>query len=119
MRAWYQWLLLRTYAGYPDGGGECLGFPIVTSVLTTSDNLDRPRNTYEECVAQIARDCDSAIVLLPKWYNGSASYNNNSNAGRGSAMAAWALKARYISMLPARHTALQHRISGSVQHRCP
>ena len=94
MRAWYQWLLLRTYAGYPAGGGECLGFPIVTDVLSTSDNLDRPRNTYEECVAQIAKDCDSAIVLLPKWYNGSASYNNNSNAGRGSAMAAWALKAR-------------------------
>ena len=63
-------------------------------MLSTSDNLDRPRNTYEECVAQIAKDCDSAIVLLPKWYNGSASYNNNSNAGRGSAMAAWALKAR-------------------------
>ncbi|HPK85946.1 MAG TPA: RagB/SusD family nutrient uptake outer membrane protein, partial [Bacteroidales bacterium] len=66
MRAWYQWLLLRTYAGYPAGGGECLGFPIVTDVLSTSDNLDRPRNTYEECVAQIAKDCDSAIVLLPK-----------------------------------------------------
>ncbi len=94
MRAWYQWLLLRTYAGYPAGGSECLGYPIVTKVLTTADNLDRPRNTYEECVAQIAADCDSAIALLPKWYNGSASYNNNSNAGRGSGMAAWALKAR-------------------------
>ena len=94
MRAWFEWMLLRTYAGYPDSGGECLGFPIVTSVLSTSDNLDRPRNTYEECVAQIAKDCDSAIVLLPKWYNGSAAYNNNSNTGRGSAMAAWALKAR-------------------------
>ncbi len=94
MRAWYQWLLLRTYAGYPQGGSECLGFPIVTSVLSTSDNLDRPRNTYEECVAQIAKDCDSAIVLLPKWYTGGESYNSNANAGRGSGMAAWALKAR-------------------------
>jgi len=94
LRAYYQWLLLQTYGGYPDGGTTALGFPIVTTVLTTGDELDLPRNTYEECVAQIGKDCDSAIVLLPKWYNGTSSWDNLSNRGRADAMSAHALKAR-------------------------
>jgi hypothetical protein len=94
LRAYYQWMLLQTYGGYPNGGSTALGFPIVTRVLTTDDVLNLPRNTYEECVAQIAKDCDSAIVLLPKWYSGSSSWDNLSNRGRADAMSAWALKAR-------------------------
>ncbi|HUW93526.1 MAG TPA: RagB/SusD family nutrient uptake outer membrane protein, partial [Bacteroidales bacterium] len=94
MRAWYEWLLLQTYGGYPEGGATALGFPIVTRVLTADDVLDLPRNTYEECVAQIAKDCDSAIVLLPKWYSGTSSWDNLSNRGRADAMSAWTLKSR-------------------------
>ncbi len=94
LRAYYEWLLLQTYGGYADGESVALGFPIVDSVLTTDDNLDLPRNTYEECVAQIAKDCDSAIVLLPVTYGGDKAYNDLSNRGRADGLSAMALKAR-------------------------
>lgn len=94
LRAYYEWLLLQTYGGYAAGETVALGFPIVDTVLTKNDNLDLPRNTYEECVAQIAKDCDSAIVLLPVKYNGASDYNDLSNRGRADGLCAMALKAR-------------------------
>jgi hypothetical protein len=42
-----------------------LGFPIVTEVYDATDQVNLPRNTYDECVAQIIADCDSAIKYLP------------------------------------------------------
>ncbi|WP_461637013.1 RagB/SusD family nutrient uptake outer membrane protein [Labilibaculum euxinus] len=95
LRAWYQWQLLRDYGGYASGETEALGFPIVTRVLEQGEDLDLPRNTYEECVQQIASDCDSAIKVLPIDYlNGTDEFTGLSNRGRGSASAALALKAR-------------------------
>jgi starch-binding outer membrane protein, SusD/RagB family len=94
LRAWYQWQLLQTYAGYPAGATEAMGYPKVTKVLTGSDNLNIARNTYEECVTQIATDLDSAILLLPLKYNGALSWNNTSNRGRAEGLGAMALKAR-------------------------
>lgn len=93
LRAWYQWTLLRDYSGIVDG--EVLGFPIVTKALDRyEDEIDLPRDTYEDCVAQIVEDLDTAIELLPFMYNGDDIYTNHSNRGRGSGMAAMALKAR-------------------------
>lgn len=94
LRAWYQAQLLQTYAGYPAGATEAMGYPKVTRVLTVNDTLDRPRNTYAECVAQIAIDCDSAIRLLPLKYNGTLAWNNTTNRGRAEGIGAMALKAR-------------------------
>lgn len=96
LRAWYQAELLKNYAGKPEAGGsEVLGFPIVTTVLEQGDDLDLPRNTYEECVAQIVQDCDAAIAVLPLKYNGGSDvFTGLSNRGRASGLAAMALKAR-------------------------
>ena len=93
LRAWYQWQLLQTYGGMVNG--QAMGFPIVTTVLKMDDDLDLPRNTYEECVAQIVSDLDEAISILPFDYsNGNDAYTGLVNRGRGSASAALALKAK-------------------------
>lgn len=95
LRAWYQSLLLQAYAGKSQTGSEVLGFPIVTKVLEAGDDLDLPRNTYEECAIQIAKDCDSASARLPVMYNqGTDPYFGIKNRGRASGLAAKALKAR-------------------------
>lgn len=95
LRAWYQSQLLQVYAGKPQTGSPVLGFPIVTKVLEVGDDLDLPRNTYEECAIQIAKDCDSASAVLPVMYNqGTDPYYGLSNRGRASGLAAKALKAR-------------------------
>lgn len=94
LRAWYQWQLLQTYAGYPAGATEAMGYPMVTKVLNANDVLDIPRNTYADCVNQIATDLDSAYLLLPFRYNGSSSWNNTTNRGRAEGLGALALKAR-------------------------
>ena len=95
LRAWYQWQLLKHYGGYASGEPEALGYPIVTWVLDQNEDLDLPRDTYEDCVQQIASDCDSAIKVLPNNYiEGDDEYTGLMNRGRGSALAAMALKAR-------------------------
>ncbi len=94
LRAWYQWQLLKNYAGYSTNGTEALGFPIVTTVLEQGDDLDLPRNTYEECVTQIVSDCDKAIAILPLMYNqGTDPYLGLRSRGRASGLGAMALKA--------------------------
>lgn len=94
LRAWYQWMLLRTYGGYVDGETEAVGYPIVTTVLKKGDELNLPRNTYEECVAQIVLDLDSAASILPDRYTGSNVYTGVMNVGRASRFAALTLKAK-------------------------
>lgn len=93
LRAWHEWRLLQAYGGLVNG--VALGFPIVTVVLDQNDDLDIPRNTYEECVAQIVADCDSAFAILPFDYTSSRDqYLGTKNRGRASGIAAMALKAR-------------------------
>lgn len=95
LRAWYQWMLLRTYGGFVDGSTEAMGYPIVTKVLTASDQLNLPRNTYEECVAQISNDIDSAVVRLPLRYNNATDpFNGLQNRGRACRLSALTLKAK-------------------------
>jgi starch-binding outer membrane protein, SusD/RagB family len=95
LRAWYQWMLLRTYGGFVDGSSVAMGYPIVTSVLTTSDELNLPRNTYEECVAQIVKDIDSAVVRLPLRYNNATDpFNGLQLRGRACRLSALTLKAK-------------------------
>jgi hypothetical protein len=95
LRAWFEWKLLQTYGGMVEGESEAMGFPIVTTVLEQNDELDIPRNTYEECVAQIVADCDSAIRLLPIDYTDPRNaYIGIKNRGRMSGLIAKMIKAR-------------------------
>ncbi|MEI7504272.1 MAG: RagB/SusD family nutrient uptake outer membrane protein, partial [Paludibacter sp.] len=98
LRAWYEFDLLQKYGGVGTDN-KVYGFPIRTSYYKETDNLNVPRNTYEECVAQIAKDCDSAFVHLPLDYNNiatTATFDNGSTAyaGHASGIAAKTLKVR-------------------------
>lgn len=72
LRAWYLYDLLKVHGG-ESGDGSVLGVPIILKELNQLDDLKLPRNTFDECIAQIINDCDSAISRLPfKYLNGSA-----------------------------------------------
>jgi len=99
MRAWEQFLLLRHNAGY-DNQGNLLGYPIMTTVMD-ADNIEQlARNTYDECVAQILIDIDSALVyggLPDEWTR--SDYNDidgSDNYGRPTRLACLALKSRVL-----------------------
>jgi len=64
LRAFFQWDLLQKFGG-KGMGGQLLGFPIVLEPLDFTQEIDLPRNTYDECVQQILADCDSAYKYLP------------------------------------------------------
>ncbi len=63
LRAWFQWDLLQKFGGM--AGGQMLGFPIITEPIDVTAEVNYARNTYDECVAQILQDCDSAMKYLP------------------------------------------------------
>ena len=67
---------------------------IANRVFERAEDLNLPKNTFDECVAQVVKDCDSAFAGLPQWntdYNGSA---DTKEIGRATKIAAMALKAR-------------------------
>jgi len=77
LRAWAERDLLKKFGGKELGGTKMLGFPIVTEPLDATQEINLPRNTYDECVNQIIADCDSALKYLPiahRDYLYSASY---------------------------------------------
>ncbi|MDR6781544.1 hypothetical protein ABIE26_001968 [Pedobacter africanus] len=65
------------------------GVPIIDRVLQISDDLNIPKNTYNETVDFIIKDCNSAIAVLPPSYTAS-------NVGRATKGAAMMLKARVL-----------------------
>ncbi|MEO7766224.1 MAG: RagB/SusD family nutrient uptake outer membrane protein [Ferruginibacter sp.] len=96
LRAWYQFDLLQKYGGVATDG-KAYGFPITRKYLQAGDELDLPRNTYQDCANQIGADCDSAAKYLPLLYDkasGTALDGLRSDAGHASGIAAKALKAR-------------------------
>jgi len=82
LRAFFEFELLKRYGS----------FSIVTRTLTVNDELDLPRNTFQQCVDQIAKDCEEAISRLPL----SPTEWNVANRGRATQTAAMALKARLL-----------------------
>ncbi len=91
LRAFFYFELLKRYGGVA----------IITKVLAPTDNLNLPRNTYNEVVTQIIKDCDSAFVGLPLW-NGvqgntydSLTWDDGAR-GRATRTAALALKCRTL-----------------------
>lgn len=95
LRAYNEADLLKRFGGV-GADGQMLGFPIVTDVLTVDDNLNLPRNSYQECVQQIINDCDSAIKYLPLEYKGNNAVLGATMNGRAAGIAAMALKARVL-----------------------
>lgn len=67
MRALYMYHLLRNHAGFA-GNGDLLGIPILTESETVSSEFNLPRNTFKECLAQLDRDVEKCIELLPDDY---------------------------------------------------
>lgn len=65
------------------------GIPIVDHVLSSSEDVKLPRNTYEECVDFIVKSCDDAAAVLPDSYSPQF-------RGRITKGAALALKARVL-----------------------
>lgn len=106
LRAWYNFELLRNFAG--EGvNGEMLGMPLVgDKILSQSDNLNIPRASLEECIKAIVDDCDSAVVVckLPDLYTGTADIVANqtiSNHMSGAAAKAIKAKALLLAASPA------------------
>ena len=98
LRAWCGFQLLQMYGGKTDDG-SVLGYPIVTRFITPEESShpeNFTRNTYEECVKQIADDCETAMSLLPLTYSGDNEILGNKLFGRASGLAAAALKARVL-----------------------
>ena len=96
LRAWWGFHLLQAYGGKTDDG-RALGYPILLKSLSDEESRDLEsfvRNSYEECVAQIRKDIDSAVVNLPFRYNGSDPTVGINNLGRADQQAALALKSR-------------------------
>ncbi|GAB2816371.1 RagB/SusD family nutrient uptake outer membrane protein [Ferruginibacter profundus] len=65
---------------------------LATRVFDREEDLNLPKNTYQECVDQIAKDCDSAFALLPTWTQSWSA----ANRGRATKMAAQAIKSRLL-----------------------
>lgn len=86
LRAYFYSELLKRYGGVP----------IVTKILTPSDELNLPRNSVDEVVNQILADCDKAARSLPKTMRNWMDANENKERGRVAQSSALALKARVL-----------------------
>ncbi|MGV3765135.1 MAG: RagB/SusD family nutrient uptake outer membrane protein [Chitinophagaceae bacterium] len=80
LRAWYYSILLKNFAGIPLIGDR---------VFEASDQIDMPRNTYEECVDYITGEMDAIANDLPVEHDAL-------NYGRITRGACMALKARVL-----------------------
>ncbi|MBO9205200.1 MULTISPECIES: RagB/SusD family nutrient uptake outer membrane protein [Niastella] len=77
MRAFFYHQLIRYYGGVP----------IIDKTYGLGEDYSVTRNTWEECVNFVLKECDSAIVLLK---------GKTLAAGRASDLSAMALKARTL-----------------------
>ncbi|MCD7969507.1 MAG: RagB/SusD family nutrient uptake outer membrane protein [Alistipes sp.] len=91
LRAWWSFRLLQHYGGRTDDG-EVLGYPIVSAFVTpemAGQLKNIYRDTYEDCIAHIIADCDSASLVLPEVETGP-------RIGRATKTQAEFLKARAL-----------------------
>ncbi len=83
LRAWFYFELSKRYGGVP----------LVTQVLTTSDNTNIPKTSYDSIISFIVNEVDTyKDSLQPNWKT--SAYTNND--GRLTVGAALALKARAL-----------------------
>jgi hypothetical protein len=86
LRAYFYSELLKRYGGVP----------LVTKVLSPADELNIPRNSFDEVVSQIVADCDKAAISLPKTMRNWMDANENKERGRVGQSSALALKSRVL-----------------------
>ena len=79
---------LRAFA-YADLVKSFGGVPLIVAEQNVNDDLEVPRNTYDECVAFIIKECDEAAAVLSPTYS-------DADLGRATKGAALALKARVL-----------------------
>ncbi len=82
LRAFFHFELWKRYGG----------IVIADHVFSTTDNMDLPRNSFQETLAQIIKDCDSAAIKLPL----SPAQYGTGDRGRATKAAALALKSRAL-----------------------
>ncbi|TDE17423.1 RagB/SusD family nutrient uptake outer membrane protein [Dyadobacter psychrotolerans] len=82
LRAFFHFELLKRYGGVI----------IADRVFMTDQDLDLPRNSFQETLNQIIKDCDSAAVKLPL----SPAQYGTGDRGRATKAAALALKSRAL-----------------------
>ncbi|MBP6432370.1 MAG: RagB/SusD family nutrient uptake outer membrane protein [Ferruginibacter sp.] len=84
LRAFSYFRLVRLYGGVP---------LVLTSQSVGDENLTTPRSKTSECIAQIAKDLDSAVALLPASWSASESGRVTRGAAaalKGKALLQWA-----------------------------
>lgn len=72
------------------------GVVLATRVFEREEDLNLPRNTFEECIAQIVTDCDSAMRSLPTATADYGASDDSRELGRATKISAMALKARML-----------------------
>lgn len=86
LRAFYYFELIRRFGGVP----------LIQKVYSINENIDIPRNTYDECVQFILADLDKAESMLPLDYNATSGPNTAANYGRATLGSAKALRSRVL-----------------------
>lgn len=81
-RAWTYWGMVNNIGGVP--------LILHTQNPDNVDALFKPRNKTSECIAQIVKDLDDAIAVLP------GKYTNNADYGRITKVAAMAVKGKVL-----------------------
>jgi len=66
LRAMFMYYLLQSHAGWANG--KLLGVPIYLKELDINSNYNVPRETFNDCTAQIYSDINNAITYLPTDY---------------------------------------------------
>ncbi|MFC7000023.1 RagB/SusD family nutrient uptake outer membrane protein [Rufibacter roseus] len=82
LRAYFYFELLKRYGGVP----------LITRPLDRFENLNLPRNSFEEIKNQIIADCDSAFKMLPTGMNDWPA----GDRGRATGTSALGLKSRLL-----------------------
>ena len=68
LRALNMYFLLMNHGGW-DADGKLLGVPNLTASEKPSDDFNKARNTFQECLNQIYNDLEEAGKFLPLDYN--------------------------------------------------
>ncbi|AWW32893.1 RagB/SusD family nutrient uptake outer membrane protein [Echinicola strongylocentroti] len=67
LRALFMYYLLQAHGGV--AGGELLGVPIFLEPQSVDSDFNMPRATFDDCMAQLYSDLNTAMDLLPMDYN--------------------------------------------------
>lgn len=99
LRAYFLMELLRSQGGISENG-ELLGVPLLSEYISSKDQWQLPRASFQAVVDQIYADLDKAIQLLPHQWNDSFGSEDSimvfgsRNMGRIQGQIALALKAK-------------------------